>query len=126
VQAADELDLRSSERLDRALRVAVVAQSHNLAMHQVILEVAEECGGVDADGLRDRLEEGRARKVFDDLASAKRSWVKRSPFFLLQGSEVSNPASRCTGEDEHEAGFPGIDEDDPGVFFEDLIRVAAT
>src|SRR5213078_4279298 len=61
VQAAKEQGLRASENLGRALRYAFFAESRTVSVVPIILEVAKECDGVDADAVAKALDDGRAR-----------------------------------------------------------------
>jgi predicted DsbA family dithiol-disulfide isomerase len=125
VQAAKEQGLAASERLDRALRVAFFGQSRCISMRHVVLEVADACG-VDAEALREALDEGRARRtVFEQCQSAEDGDVKGSPHvFLPDGSDAHNPGIEMEWVGEHGAGFPVIGKDDPRVY-DDLVSRAA-
>jgi predicted DsbA family dithiol-disulfide isomerase len=125
VQAAKEQGLAASERLDRALRVAFFGQSRCISMRHVVLEVADACG-VDAEALREALDEGRARRtVFEQCQSAEDGDVKGSPHvFLPDGSDAHNPGIEMEWVGEHGAGFPVIGKDDPRVY-DDLVTRAA-
>src|SRR5699024_3653399 len=61
VHAAKSQSLAAAEELDLALRRAWFAQSRPISMLHVILKVADRCPSVDADALRDALDDGRAR-----------------------------------------------------------------
>lgn len=125
VQAAKEQGLAASERLDRALRVAFFGQSRCISMRHVVLDVADACG-VDAEALREALDEGRARRtVFEQCQSAEDGDVKGSPHvFLPDGSDAHNPGIEMEWVGEHGAGFPVIGKDDPRVY-DDLVTRAA-
>jgi predicted DsbA family dithiol-disulfide isomerase len=125
VQAAKEQGLAASERLDRALRVAFFGQSRCISMRHVVLEVADACG-VDAEALREALDEGRARRtVFEQCQGAEDGDVKGSPHvFLPDGSDAHNPGIEMEWVGEHGAGFPVIGKDDPRVY-DDLVSRAA-
>jgi predicted DsbA family dithiol-disulfide isomerase len=125
VQAAKEQGLAASERLDRALRVAFFGQSRCISMRHVVLEVADACG-VDAEALREALDEGRARRtVFEQCQGAEDGDVKGSPHvFLPDGSDAHNPGIEMEWVGEHGAGFPVIGKDDPRVY-DDLVTRAA-
>ncbi len=125
VQAAKEQGLRASERLDRALRVALFGQSRCVSMRHVILEVAADAG-LDVPALRDALDEGRARRaVFDQQRAASDDQVQGSPhLFLADGTDMHNPGIQMEWAGEHGVGFPVVSKDDPGVY-EDLVRRAA-
>jgi predicted DsbA family dithiol-disulfide isomerase len=125
VQAAKEQSLGASERLDRALRVALFGQSKCISMRHVILEVAADAG-LDVSALQDALDEGRARRaVFDQQQAASSDDVQGSPhLFLADGTDVHNPGIQMEWAGEHGQGFPVVSKDDPGVY-EDLLRRAA-
>lgn len=125
VQAAKDQGLAASEHLDRALRVAFFGQSRCISMRHVVLEVADACG-VDAEALREALDEGRARRtVFEQCQSAEDGDVKGSPHvFLPDGSDAHNPGIEMEWVGEHGAGFPVIGKDDPRVY-DDLVTRAA-
>ncbi|MDQ3979183.1 MAG: DsbA family protein [Actinomycetota bacterium] len=125
VQAAKEQSLGASERLDRALRVALFGQSKCISMRHVILAVAADAG-LDVSALQDALDEGRARRaVFDQQRAASSDDVQGSPhLFLADGTDVHNPGIQMEWAGEHGRGFPVVSKDDPGVY-EDLLRRAA-
>jgi predicted DsbA family dithiol-disulfide isomerase len=127
VQAAYEQGGRAAERLDRALRVAFFGQSRCISLVPVILEVADECTGVDASAIEAVLGAGRARRaVLDRYHEATASGeVEGSPHvFVADGTSAHNPgvAMRMTGPEG--VGFPVIERDDPSVYG-DLLRRAA-
>jgi predicted DsbA family dithiol-disulfide isomerase len=126
VQAAKAQGLAASETLDRALRRAFFGQSRCISMRHVVLEVAEECGGVDVEALRDALDDGQARRtVLEHHRRAERDGVKGSPHvFLADGTSVHNPGITMHWEGEHGAGFPVVDADDPSVY-DDLLHRAS-
>ena len=125
VQAAKEQGIRASERLDRALRVALFGQSRCIAMRHVILDVADEAD-LDVPALRAALDDGRARRaVFEQHDAASGDVVKGSPhLFLADGTDAHNPGIQMEWAGEHGRGFPVVSKDDPGVY-EDLLRRAA-
>ncbi|MFN2569394.1 MAG: DsbA family protein [Candidatus Dormibacteria bacterium] len=118
VQAAKEQGLGVAEQLDRALRVALFAESRCISMTEVILEVAEGCPAVDAGGLRSALADGRARRlVIDQYAAIDEAGVEGSPHVFLAGGEGTfNPGISMHWEGPHERGVLIIDEDDPSVY----------
>lgn len=126
VQAAKEQGLAASERLDRALRVALFGQSRCVSLRSVILDVAAEAG-LDRDALADALDEGRARRaVLDQCQAAQDGPVQGSPhLFLPDGTDVHNPGIDMTWAGEHGVGFPVVAKDDPGVY-DELVGRAAT
>jgi predicted DsbA family dithiol-disulfide isomerase len=129
VQAAKSvLGLEPSERLDRALRVALFGQSRCISMRHVVLEVAEESLGADhAGALREALDSGVGRStVLDHCETARTSeQVKGSPhLFLPDGSDYHNPGVTMHWEGEHGRGFPVVDRDDPAVY-KTILQAAA-
>ena len=113
-------DLSASERLDRALRRALFAESRCISMRHVILEVAAEAlGQSQADTLREALDSGIARAaVFDQCETARTAQdVKGSPhLFLPDGTDEHNPGIEMHWVGEHGVGFPVVDRDDPNVY----------
>jgi predicted DsbA family dithiol-disulfide isomerase len=93
VQAAKEQSLQTSEALDRALRVALFAQSRCITMRHVVLDVARATPAVDANALETTLDEGRFRKtVLQQWRTADAAGAKGSPhLFLPDGSDAHNP-----------------------------------
>lgn len=126
VQAAKDQGLEAAARLDLALRRAMFAESRCISLRSVILDVAAACEGVDADGLRAALDDGRARhRVMEQSEGADDAGVDGSPhLFLPDGSDAFNPGIEMHWQGEHGKGFPVIDGDDPKVF-DDLLRRAA-
>ncbi len=126
VQAAKEQGLHASDRLDRALRLALFRDSRCISLRHVILEVAAGSGGVDEAKLRHALDDGRARRAVVEQFEASRSeQVAGSPhLFLPDGSSVHNPGVEMHWEGEHGRGFPVVDSDDPSVY-ERLLKAAA-
>jgi predicted DsbA family dithiol-disulfide isomerase len=126
VRAARLQSTTAAESLDRALRRAFFGRSQCIALRHVILEVARNCGGVDANSLADTLDDGRARRrVIDEWHRAAIGDVKGSPHvFLPDGTDAHNPGIRMHWEGEQGTGFPVIDEDDPEVY-DDLVKRAA-
>jgi len=122
VQAAKSQNLAASEQLDRALRVALFAESRCISMLHVVLDLAKQCTHVDAVALEAQLHRGTARGAVLEPPPAR---VKGSPhLFLPDGSDAANPgiAMHCVGD--HGTGFPVVDGDDPNVY-EGLLRRAA-
>ena len=126
VQAAKAVSLRASEDLGWALRYAFFAQSRNVSLMSVILDVAGTCNSVDVDVLGDALDHGRARvMVIEQRDTAERIGVKGSPHvYLPDGTDVANPGIDKHWEGEEGEGFPVIDCYDPSIY-DDLIRRSA-
>ncbi|MFN2556805.1 MAG: DsbA family protein [Nitriliruptorales bacterium] len=126
VQAAKEQGLHASDRLDRALRVALFRDSRCVALRHVVLEIAAVTEGVDDAKLRETLDDGRARRaVMDQFEASRSEQVLGSPhLFLPDGSEVHNPGVEMHWEGEHGSGFPVVDSDDPSIY-ERLLESAA-
>ena len=127
VQAAKEQSLAASERLDRALRVALFGASKTISMRHEILAVAESCQGVDCAALQEAIDSGRARAaVMEQQAEAEGDHIKGSPHvFLPEGSDVHNPGIDLEWHGEHGEGFPIVKSDDPTVY-EDILRRATS
>jgi hypothetical protein len=108
--------------------VALFAQSRTISMRHEILEIAEDCEGVDADALKDALVEGRARPVVErNLELSTSGSITGSPhLFLPDGTDVHNPGIEHHWEGEVGEGFPSVDEDRPEVYEELLRRAAAS
>jgi len=125
VQAAKEQGLGASEELDRALRVAFFGESQCISMRHVILDVAEKCGGVDAEALRESVDHGRARRaVFDQAVEAERERVEGSPhFYFGDGTDVHNPGIEQHWTADKGRGAPVVTRDDPDAYV-DLLRRA--
>jgi predicted DsbA family dithiol-disulfide isomerase len=129
VQAAKSvLGIEPSERLDRALRRALFAQSRCISMRHVILDVAREAlGPAAADSLREAIDSGAARSaVLDQCETARTSEaVKGSPHvFLPDGTDAHNPGVTVRWQGDHGVGFPVVDADDPSVYKRLLDRAA--
>ena len=72
VQAAALQSPSAAEELDRGLRRAFWGESRCISLRHVILEVANECDGVDVGALAAALDDGRARApLLDDWAIAR-------------------------------------------------------
>jgi predicted DsbA family dithiol-disulfide isomerase len=125
VQAAKEQGLDASERLDRALRLALFAESRCISLRHVIFEVAEKCRGVDADALAEAFDSGRHRRdVVDQAAVAESDEVAGSPhLFLADGTDVHNPGVDFHWVGEPGTGFPVVTADDTSVY-DSLLRRA--
>ena len=126
VEAAKEQGLKASETLDRALRVALFAQSRTISMRHEILEIAADCEGLDADALKEALIDGRARPVAEKHLELSRSdRIEGSPhLFLPDGTDIHNPGIEHHWEGEVGEGFPSVDEDRPDIY-EGILRRAA-
>ncbi len=128
VQAAKEQGLHASDRLDRALRVALFRDSRCVSMRHVILEVVAATDGVDEAKLRGAMDDGRARRaVMEQFEASRSQQVAGSPhLFLSDGFAVHNPGVEMHWEDEQGRGFPVIDADDPEVYDGLLERAVAS
>lgn len=126
VQAAKGQGLHVSDRLDRALRVALFSESRCVSLRHVILEVAAATPGVDEAKLRDALDDGRARRaVVEQFETSRSQQVIGSPhLFLPDGSALHNPGVEMHWEGEHGRGFPVVDSDDPSTYDGILERAA--
>ncbi|GGT81079.1 MULTISPECIES: DsbA family oxidoreductase [Streptomyces] len=126
VEAAKEQGLRASERLDRALRVALFGQSRNITMRHEILAVAAE-SGVDADALKYALVRGRARAAIEEqLEVSLGDEVRGSPHvFAPGGLGAHNPGVERHWLGREGSGFPVVTKDEPGAVYESLLRRAA-
>jgi predicted DsbA family dithiol-disulfide isomerase len=119
VQAAKEQSPRASEALDRALRLALFAESRCISLHHVILEVASETPEVDADEIERALVSGRARsRIFDDFAVSQTDQIKGSPHVFVQGgTDAHNPGVEMKMHGKHgKGGYPRITKDDPSIY----------
>jgi predicted DsbA family dithiol-disulfide isomerase len=126
VYAAKEQDLRLSDVLDRALRVAFFRDSRCVSMHHEVVSVASQIDGLDANEIDKALVSGRFRhKIFDGMQIAKDNDVQGSPqVFLPDGSDSHNPGVEMHWEKPEEGiGFPVVDRDDPSVY-DRLVRRA--
>ena len=128
VQAAKEQGLRQSERLDRALRVALFGESRCITMRHVILDVAAGCEGVDVQALAAALDDGRARRAVMEQHRFAESTdeVGGSPhLFLPDGTSSHNPGVAHHWEGEGPGrGFPVVTSDDPAIYGDLLVRAA--
>jgi hypothetical protein len=88
----------------------------------VILEVANECDGVDVGALAEALDDGRARhRILDDWAVARTDEVRGSAhLFAPDGTNEQNPGI-VVGWDRDQ---PTIEHDDPGAIDEFVRRAA--
>jgi len=124
VHAAKEQSPAAAEELDMALRLAFWRDSRCISMRHEILDIADGCEHVDAERLRDALDEGRARGTMMRTYLAHRDDVQGSPhFFLTDGSDVHNPGIEMHQVGEPGAGFLVVDSDDPTAY-EKLVRAA--
>lgn len=117
---------KAAEDLDWALRRAVFAESRCITMLHVVLEVAKECGSVDADRLSDDLTTGRARGDMLRDYRANRERVTGSPhLFLPDGTDAHNPGIELRWEGEQgKGGYPVVVSDDPDAVAPLLQRAA--
>jgi predicted DsbA family dithiol-disulfide isomerase len=124
VEAAKEQSAAASEQLDLALRRALFVESRCISLRHVILDVAAGCGAVDADALREALDDGRARRDLLDGWFAAADDLQGSPhLFFADGFDVANPGIELHWEGEGDAKHPVVDADDPAVY-DDLVRRA--
>ncbi|MEU7489100.1 DsbA family protein [Streptomyces sp. NPDC042319] len=126
VQVAKEQGLEASERLDLALRRAFWAESRSIGARAVVVAVAEETEGVDAEAIAAGLDDGRARRtVTEDFRCAKEHEVKCSPhLYLPDGSDHPNPGVTARWHGAYGTGFPQVTSDDPSAY-EELLKRAA-
>lgn len=126
VQAAKEQGLRASETLDRALRVALFAESRTISMRHEIRDVARGCDGIDADAVVDALDDGRARPaVLDQHRVAASGGVRGSPhLFLPGGGDAYNPGVDFEWKGPKGSRVLVVNRDDPAVY-EELLSAAA-
>ncbi|GAB2998514.1 DsbA family protein [Amycolatopsis acidiphila] len=126
VHAAKEQSAAAAEELDLALRQALFRDSRCISMHHEIVAVARECPHVDADALREALDDGRARAPMMRDYREHRDDVQGSPhFFFADGSDAHSPGLELRWEGEPGAGFPVVEHDDPAVFAQLVRRAAA-
>jgi predicted DsbA family dithiol-disulfide isomerase len=127
VQAAKDQSSHASEQLDLALRLAFWRDSRCITMLHEVLEVASATDGVDADRLRDALDDGRARGPMMADYRSHRDDVQGSPhLFFADGYDIHNP-----GVELHQVGEPGagilvLDHHDPSVYADLVARAART
>jgi predicted DsbA family dithiol-disulfide isomerase len=127
VQAAKAQGWHPSEQLDRALRRAFWVEGQCIAMRHVILDVARKTGVVHIDTLAAALDEGRYRAtVMAQYETSRNGRVTCSPhIFLYDGTNSANP-----GISAHwlgggfGVGYPVVDDDNPSVYTDLLIRAA--
>jgi hypothetical protein len=128
VLAAKLQSLAASELLDRELRRAFWAESRCISLRHVILEVANECDGLDVAALADALDDGRARRaLFDDWAIARTDEVRGSAhLFAPDGTNDENPGITIgwRADDTAAGGTTWIEADDPSAI-DDLVRRGA-
>ncbi|SIO88808.1 DsbA family protein [Nocardiopsis sp. JB363] len=130
VQAAKAPDvggLSGSDELDGALRRAFYEQGRCVSIHPVILEVAEECPGVDAEALERALATGRGRaEVYSQWRTASGPDVQGSPHLFAQGWAEHNPGVRYHWTaPPPEGGFPRFETYDP-MWADTLIDTLST
>jgi predicted DsbA family dithiol-disulfide isomerase len=126
VQAAKDQSLEASEALDLALRRAFWAESRNISLRPVILQVARETGVVAVDTLAEALDSGSSRHlVIEQYHQARTDAVVCSPhLFLPDGTSSANPGVQVHYTDHYGVGFPVVTNDDPAVYDELLMRAA--
>ncbi|MEW2066474.1 DsbA family protein [Streptomyces sp. NPDC007346] len=101
--------LRASDELDTALRHAFYTTSRPIAVHAVILELAEECEHVDAGALAEALRAGAGRaEVYSQWDIARGPGVQGSPHLFAPGGYAAhNPGVSCRWTERPEkGGFP--------------------
>jgi predicted DsbA family dithiol-disulfide isomerase len=127
VQAAKEQSPRAAEELDMALRVGFWSDSRCISMLHEILDVAQGCASVDAEQLREALDEGRARGAMMRTYRRHRDDVQGSPhLFFADGHDVHNPGVAMHQVGETGAGFLVVDRHDTAVYEQLVRRAAAT
>ncbi|MGE0777462.1 DsbA family oxidoreductase [Mycolicibacterium sp.] len=125
VHAAKRQSPRAAEDLDMALRRAFFCDSRPISMLHEIVDVAAGCDSVDADRLRQDLDDGTARAQMMRTYRDHADDVQGSPHFVLaDGSDVHSPGIELHWEGEPGAGFPVVDHDDPAAFDVLLDRAA--
>ncbi|MFC7401649.1 DsbA family protein [Citricoccus sp. GCM10030269] len=125
VHAAKEQSPTAAEQLDMALRLGFWRDSRCISMRHEILDIARGCPDVDADQLREALDDGRARGQMMRTYFDRREEVQGSPhFFLPDGSDIHNPGIEMHQVAEPGAGFLVLDSDDPSVY-DDMVRRSA-
>lgn len=127
VEAAKEQSWQASEQLDRALRRAFWAEGKCISLRHVILEIAASTGVVDVDHLAEALDTGRARgAVMGQWRTAREDRVDCSPhIFLADGTNRSNPGISARWlNGGFGVGYPVIDQDDPRIYRQLLLRAA--
>lgn len=126
VQAAKEQGLEASEQLDRALRLALFAESRCITLRHEVLAAAARCPAVDVGALEEALDSGRCRRtVVEHWRRAPELGVRGSPHvFLPDGTDAHNPGVRMRRLGEPGKGFPVVEANDPSVF-DALVRAAA-
>ncbi|MFD0384050.1 DsbA family protein [Streptomyces stramineus] len=126
VQLAKEQGLAASERLDLALRRAFWAESRSIGARAVVVAVAAETEGVDAEAIAGGLDDGRARRIITrDFHCAQEHGVRCSPhLYLSDGSDHANPGVAARWHGRYGTGFPEVTANDPSVY-ESILRRAA-
>jgi predicted DsbA family dithiol-disulfide isomerase len=132
VIAAGAQGRRAAEELDAALRRAFWTDSRSIAHRAVILEFASDvaaenpAAGLDVDALSEAIDDGRyRRRLFDDYRIAGTDLVPGSPTVVLpDGAVLFNPGITVHWAGPWAAGFPVVDDYQPGVHRELLERAA--
>jgi predicted DsbA family dithiol-disulfide isomerase len=122
VQAAKRPEvggLPASEELDVALRRALYVESRSIGLLPVILEVAEECAGVDRTALGRVMHAGTCRPdLFHQLGQQERGAVNGSPHvFTPDGRDWVNPGLTI----EHSGDYVVVREYDRSVLDEIIL-----
>lgn len=127
VQAAKRQSLQAGEALDLGLRQAFWKNSRCITNQAVILDVARQCDGVDADLLAEALNTGSARPIVAEQAAVAASpAVLCSPHvFLPDGSDYPNPGMEISWVGDWGVGYPHVISDDPTIYTSILQRAAA-
>lgn len=124
VHAAKAQSYAAAEQLDMALRLAFFRDSRCVSLRHEILDIASACDRVDTDALAEALDTGSARGAMMRDYREHRDDVQGSPhFFLADGSDVHNPGIGLRWEGEPGAGYPVVEDDDPGAY-DALVRRA--
>jgi predicted DsbA family dithiol-disulfide isomerase len=126
VHAAKRQSARAAEEMDMAVRHAFFTDSRPISLLHEIVDIARGCPSVDADALRQDLDDGTARS---DMMRSYRTHVEDvqgSPhFFLADGSDIHNPGVELHWEGDPGAGFPVVDNYDRSAMDELVKRAAA-
>ncbi|SFO43554.1 Predicted dithiol-disulfide isomerase, DsbA family [Pseudonocardia ammonioxydans] len=126
VHAARIQSAAAAEELDMALRLAFWRDSRCISLRHEILDVAGACEQVDADHVREAVDDGRARGPMIDDYLTHRDAVSGSPhLFLPDGSDHHNPGIRFHQFGQPGAGYPVLDGDDPAVY-DEIVRTVMT
>lgn len=126
IQAAKDQSLRASEQLDRALRVALFAESRTISMRHEILDIAASCPDVDEEALGAAIDRGRARRaVMDQKERAEQDDVRGSPhLFLPDGTSAHNPGIEMEWQGPKGNKRPVVLKDEPEIY-EHLLKKTA-